>query len=51
MAKVLGSFHCCRRLTRGFNKKYKNPEIMIGKKSVDTKIPTGSNRNEIFVET
>jgi hypothetical protein len=41
----------CSNFTSGFNKKYKNPEIMIGKNNVDTKMPTGSNRNEIFVDT
>ena len=51
IATVLGIFAFSRRLTKGFNKKYKNPEMIIGKNNVDAKTTMGSNKNEIFVET
>ena len=51
MDSTLGILHFTNRLTSGFNKKYRNPEMMIGKNSVDTKIPTGSNKKEIIDDT
>ena len=48
IANILGTLHFCSILTKGFNKKYKNPDIMIGKNSVVKKTTTGSNKNVIF---
>jgi hypothetical protein len=50
MAKILGSFNFCKKPIKGLSKKYKNPEIIIGKKSVEKKIPIGSNKNDILVD-
>ena len=50
MAKILGSFSFCKKPINGLSKKYKNPEIIIGKKSVEKKIPIGSNKNDILVD-
>ncbi len=50
IAKILGSFIFCKKPIKGFSKKYKKPDMMIGKKSVEKKIPIGSNKNEIFVD-
>ena len=50
MASIRGSFSFCKKFTKGFNKKNKNPDIRIGKNRVEKKIPIGSNKNEIFVD-
>ena len=50
MAKILGSFSFCKKPINGLSKKYKNPEIIIGKKSVEKKIPIGSNKKDILVD-
>jgi len=50
MARILGSLIRCRNPINGLSKKYKKPDMMIGKKRVEKKIPIGSNKNDILVD-
>ena len=51
IARVRGNLALTRRLTNGFNKKYRKPEMIIGKNNVDANTTIGSKRKEILVET